>query len=167
MKEKAQNKENNQHNNGPKAQNGFQTIVVREYESADKPHVQRLFYEGMMEMVPDIAFRGLRHHPESLLLYSAMTVACIVITMCWWMIGLLPPIVLCGRYFYSRRVIHGYLEHAMRRDMGDIEEFYTKASGVYWNKLYDSFQKINCWTQDVSILSVCAPEASSLHIKLV
>ncbi|KAM7393683.1 hypothetical protein PAMP_020538 [Pampus punctatissimus] len=110
MEGKAQKKKDNQHNNGPKT-------IVREYESADKSHVQRLFYEGLMEMVPDIAFRGLRHHPESLLLYSAMAVVSIVITTCWWMIGLLPPIVLCGRYFYSRRVIHGYLEHAMRRDM--------------------------------------------------
>ncbi|XP_038570680.1 N-acetylaspartate synthetase-like [Micropterus salmoides] len=66
-------------------------------------------------MVPDTAFRGLIHHPESLLLYTAMT-------------GLLPAIVLCGRYFYSRRVIHGYLEHAMSRDMGDIEGFYMNSS---------------------------------------
>ncbi|XP_044201674.1 N-acetylaspartate synthetase-like [Thunnus albacares] len=110
-----------------KAQNGFQTIVVREFEPADKLQVQRIFSEGLMEMIPDTAFRGLRHHPESLLLYSAMTAVCFVITMCWWVIGLLPAMVLCGRYFYSRRVIHGYLEQAMSRDMGDIEEFYMKS----------------------------------------
>ncbi|XP_027138365.1 N-acetylaspartate synthetase isoform X2 [Larimichthys crocea] len=98
-----------------KDQNGLQTIVVREFEPADEPHVQRIFYEGLMEMIPDTAFRGLRHHLESLLLYTAMT-------------GLLPAIVLCGRYFYSRRVIHGYLEHAMNGDMGDIEGFYMKSS---------------------------------------
>ena len=51
--------------------------------------------------------------------------------MCWWVIGLLPAVVLCGRYFYSRRVIHGYLEHAMSRDMEDIEGFYMKSSGKY------------------------------------
>lgn len=62
---------------------------------------------------------------------SPLTVVCFVITMCWWVIGLLPAIVLCGRYFYSRRVIHGYLEHAMSSDMGDIEGFYTKSPGVY------------------------------------
>ncbi|XP_040000780.1 N-acetylaspartate synthetase-like [Xiphias gladius] len=78
-------------------------------------------------MVPDTAFRGLNHHPESLLLYTAMTALCFKITMCWWVIGLLPVIVLFGRYFYSRRVIHGYLEHAMSRDMGDIEGFYMKS----------------------------------------
>lgn len=73
MEEKAQNGNDNQHDNGPKAQNRFQTIVVREFESADKLQVQRIFSEGLMEMIPDTAFRGLRHHPESLLLYSAMT----------------------------------------------------------------------------------------------
>ncbi|KAG8015076.1 Interferon-induced very large GTPase 1 [Nibea albiflora] len=110
-----------------KDQNALQTMVVREFEPADKPHVQRIFYEGLMEMIPDTAFRGLRHHLESLLLYTAMTVLCFVITMCWWVIGLLPAIVLCGRYFYSRRVIHGYLERAMNGDMADIEGFYMKS----------------------------------------
>ncbi|KAA8595358.1 N-acetylaspartate synthetase [Etheostoma spectabile] len=108
--------------------NGPHTVVVREFEAADQPEIQRIFYEGLMEMVADTAFRGLRHHPESLLLYSAMTVACFAITMCWWLIGLLPVIVLCGRYFYSRRVIHGYLEQAMSRDMGDMDRFYKKFS---------------------------------------
>ncbi|XP_070782060.1 N-acetylaspartate synthetase-like [Enoplosus armatus] len=128
MEEKAQKKDVQQHDKGLIPQNGLSTIVVREFEPADKPEVQQIFYEGLMEMVPDTAFRGLRHHPESLLLYAAMTVACVVITMCWWLIGLLPALLLCGRCFYSRRVIHGYLEHAMSRDMGDIEGFYTKSS---------------------------------------
>ncbi|XP_018556514.1 N-acetylaspartate synthetase isoform X1 [Lates calcarifer] len=107
--------------------NRLQTIVVREFEPKDKAEVHQIFYEGLMEMVPDTAFRGLKHHPESLLLYTAMTVLCFVITMCWWVIGFLPAIVLCGRYFCSRHVIHGYLEHAMSTDMGDIEGFYMKS----------------------------------------
>uniref|UniRef100_A0A3B4V8D0 N-acetylaspartate synthetase n=1 Tax=Seriola dumerili TaxID=41447 RepID=A0A3B4V8D0_SERDU len=106
---------------------GLSRVFVREFMPVDEADVQRIFYEGLMEMVPDTAFRGLRHHPESLLIYTAMTVLCFVITMCWWVIGLLPAIVLCGRYFYSRRVIHRYLECAMSRDMGDIEGFYTKS----------------------------------------
>lgn len=61
----------------------------------------------------------------------ALAVVCFIITMCWWVIGLLPAIVLCGRYFYSRRVIHGYLEHAMSTDMGDIEGFYMKSPGMH------------------------------------
>lgn len=107
---------------------GFPTIAVREYEPGDNADVQRIFTEGLMEMVPDTAFRGLRHHPESILLYVAITLLCYVITMCWWVIGLLPAVCLSGRYFFSRRVIHGYLEHAMHTDMGDIEGFYMKPS---------------------------------------
>lgn len=128
MDEKSPKKDVQKQDKGLKAQSGLQTIVVREFEPADKPEVQQIFYEGLMEMIPDTAFRGLRHHPESLLLYAAMTVMCFVITMCWWVIGLIPAIVLCGRYFYSRRVIHGYLQHAINRDMGDIEGFYMKSS---------------------------------------
>ncbi|XP_047435128.1 N-acetylaspartate synthetase-like [Mugil cephalus] len=105
--------------------------VVREFEPADQPAVQQIFYEGLMEMVPDTAFRALRHHPESVLLYTAMTVICFTVTMSWWVIGLLPVIVLSLRYFYSRRVIHGYLRKAMSTDMGDIERFYMKSPGSY------------------------------------
>ncbi|XP_070828020.1 N-acetylaspartate synthetase-like [Chaetodon trifascialis] len=126
MEERAHTNSVQKHDKGLNTQNGLQTIVVREFEPEDKSAVQLIFCEGLMEMVPDTAFRGLRHHPESLLLYSAMTVVCFIITMCWWVIGLLPAIVLCGRYFYSRRVIHGYLEHAMSTDMADIEGFYMK-----------------------------------------
>ncbi|XP_061686934.1 N-acetylaspartate synthetase-like isoform X2 [Syngnathoides biaculeatus] len=103
------------------------TIVVHEFEPEDEVHVQRIFCEGMMEMISDTAFRGLRHHPESLLLYFTVAAVGLVITTCWWVIALLPAVVLCGRYFCSRRVIHGYLEKAMSSDMGHIEEFYTKS----------------------------------------
>lgn len=128
MEHKAPNQVDKKHSDGVRAQNG-QVIFVREYEPADKATVQRIFTEGLMEKVPDTAFRGLRHHPESLLLYAAMTVLCFVITMCWWVIGLLPAIVVCVRYFYSRRVIQGYLAKAMSTDMGDIEGFYMKSPG--------------------------------------
>lgn len=111
-----------------KSQTGLQAIVVREFEPADKAEVQRIFSEGLMEMISDTAFRGLIHHPESILLYTSLTVLCFLITMCWWVIGLLPVVWLCGRYFYSTRVIRGYLEQAMSADMGDIEEFYLKPS---------------------------------------
>lgn len=48
-------------------------VVVREYEPADNAPVMAIFYDGLMEMVPDTAFRALRHHPESVLLYAAVT----------------------------------------------------------------------------------------------
>lgn len=114
------------------------TIVVRNFEPSDKLEVQRIFSEGMMEMVSDTAFRGLRHHPESLLLYAAFTVVCFVITKCWWVIGLLPASVLCARYFCSRRVIHGYLDCALQRDMGDVEGFYMNSpDSCLWVALLD------------------------------
>uniref|UniRef100_A0A3B4Z6U9 N-acetylaspartate synthetase n=1 Tax=Stegastes partitus TaxID=144197 RepID=A0A3B4Z6U9_9TELE len=106
-----------------------QIVCIREYEPADKPVVQQIFSEGLMEMVPDTAFGGLRHHPESLLLYAAMTGLCFAVTMCWWVIGLLPAIVVCARYFCSRHVILGYLKQAVSTDMGDIEGFYMKSPG--------------------------------------
>ncbi len=73
MKERAPAKDVQKYDRGPKAQNGLQTIVVREFEPADKQEVQQIFCKGLMEMIPDTAFRGLRHHPESLLLYTAVT----------------------------------------------------------------------------------------------
>ncbi|XP_037619422.1 N-acetylaspartate synthetase-like [Sebastes umbrosus] len=106
---------------------GNPTLVVRQFELADKPEIEQIFYEGTMEMVADTAFRGLTHHPESLLLYTAMTVVCFVVTMCWWVIVLLPAVVVCGRYFYSRRVINRYLEQSMSTDMGDMEGFYLNS----------------------------------------
>lgn len=73
MEEKVHKEDYNKPKPRPKAQNGFQTIVVREFEPADKLQVQQIFSEGLMEMIPDTALRGLRHHPESVLLYSIMT----------------------------------------------------------------------------------------------
>lgn len=61
------------HGKGQQGQSRRGTIVVRKYEPADKPQVQLIFYEGLMEMVQDTAFRGLRHHQESVLLYAAVT----------------------------------------------------------------------------------------------
>ncbi|CAL1602116.1 unnamed protein product [Knipowitschia caucasica] len=56
-------------------------IQVREYESGDEREVIRIFCEGMEEMVPDTAFRGLPHHPESLLLYTAITGSCLWVAL--------------------------------------------------------------------------------------
>lgn len=62
----------------------------------------------------------------------SLAVACFAITMCWWVIGLLPVAVVCLRYFYSRRVIRGYLKKAMSGDMGDIEGHYMRSPGRSW-----------------------------------
>lgn len=49
------------------------TVVMRRYTPSDNREVLRIFQEGMMEMVADTAFRGLLYHPESQLLYAAVT----------------------------------------------------------------------------------------------
>uniref|UniRef100_A0AAZ3R6J0 N-acetyltransferase domain-containing protein n=1 Tax=Oncorhynchus tshawytscha TaxID=74940 RepID=A0AAZ3R6J0_ONCTS len=114
-----------------KGNNGFRTdrVVVRKFESADYPDVERIFFDGLMEMVPDTAFRGLKHHPESLLLYAAMTIVCFIATKSFLLTCLVPLAVLCARCYYSRRVALGYLERAKLTDMGDIEGHYMKTPG--------------------------------------
>ncbi|KAL3995920.1 next to brca1 protein [Sarotherodon galilaeus] len=132
MEKKTLKKYDKKQSNGLKEQNEY-IPLVRKFEPDDNLVVQQIFYEGLMEMVPDTAFRRLRHHPESLWLYAAMTVISLVITKCWWVIGVLPASVMCLRYFYSRRVIHGYLRRAMNTDMGNIEKFYMKPPGsCFW-----------------------------------
>ncbi|XP_055765968.1 N-acetylaspartate synthetase-like [Salvelinus fontinalis] len=109
-----------------KGNHGFRTdrVVVRKFESADYPDVERIFIDGLMEMVPDTAFTGLKHHPESLLLYAAMTIVCCIATKSFLLTCLVPLAVLCARYYYSRKVVLGYLERAKLTDMGDIEGHY-------------------------------------------
>lgn len=104
-------------------------VVVREFEGRDERDVRRIFSEGMGEMVTDTAFRGLRHHPESLLIYLLMTVSCLWVSACWWVIVLLPVAILYARYFFSHRVTLKSTQHALKTDMADIERFYMKAPG--------------------------------------
>lgn len=74
MEEKACKRVDEGLDSGLKTQNGRNlSIIVREFKYEDNPEVQKIFYEGMMEMITDTAFRGLRFHPESLLLYAALT----------------------------------------------------------------------------------------------
>lgn len=75
--------------------------------------------------------------------FSSLAVAVFLVTMYWWVIVLLPATILCGRYFYSSQVIQGYLEKAMSRDMGNIEEFYANSSGKYTRVLITSWSC--CW----------------------
>lgn len=72
MEKKTLKKYDKKQSNGLKEQNEY-IPLVRKFEPDDNLVVQQIFYEGLMEMVPDTAFRGLRHHPESLWLYAAMT----------------------------------------------------------------------------------------------
>lgn len=43
------------------------------------------------------------------------------------------PLALLGaRYYYSGKVIHSYLDHALHTDMADIEGYYMKPAGKIW-----------------------------------
>lgn len=70
-------------------------------------------------------FRLLNH------LFFAMSfaVVCFIATKSLLLTCLVPLAVLCARYYYSRRVVLGYLERAKLTDMGDIEGHYMKTPG--------------------------------------
>lgn len=46
---------------------------------------------------------------------------------------LVPVGLLALRYYYSRKVILAYLECALHTDMADIEQYYMKPPGEFWN----------------------------------
>uniref|UniRef100_A0A4W5LVS6 N-acetylaspartate synthetase n=1 Tax=Hucho hucho TaxID=62062 RepID=A0A4W5LVS6_9TELE len=96
-----------------KGNNGFRTdrVVVRKFESVDYPDVERIFYDGLMEMVPDTSF----------------LLTCLV-----------PLAVLCARYYYSRRVVLGYMERAKPTDLCDIEGHYmTTPDSCLWEAVLE------------------------------
>uniref|UniRef100_A0AAY4BQI2 N-acetylaspartate synthetase n=1 Tax=Denticeps clupeoides TaxID=299321 RepID=A0AAY4BQI2_9TELE len=107
-------------------------LLIREYERADRAEVRRIFCEGITERIPNTAFRGLRRHTRTQLLYALLTrvLRChqvVALTCC-------APFVLLGaRYYYSRVVILAYLDSALHTDMADIEAYYLKPAGSgFW-----------------------------------
>ncbi|XP_043540836.1 N-acetylaspartate synthetase-like [Chiloscyllium plagiosum] len=48
-------------------------LLIREFQPTDRPSVRRIFREGILERVPNTAFRGLKQQPGILLLYSCFT----------------------------------------------------------------------------------------------
>lgn len=61
--------------------------------------------------------------------FSCPAVAVYLATACWWVIVLAPAVVLCGRYIFSTHLTQRYLKCALSKDMGNIQEFYTKQPG--------------------------------------
>lgn len=51
-------------------------VFIREFERGDQQEVRRIFYEGIMERIPNTAFRGLRQQPRTQLLYAFLTGKC-------------------------------------------------------------------------------------------
>ncbi|TKC40853.1 hypothetical protein EI555_012625, partial [Monodon monoceros] len=47
-------------------------VYIREIRAAEQEAARRIFYDGIMERIPNTAFRGLRHHPRTQLLYALL-----------------------------------------------------------------------------------------------
>ncbi|XP_062410138.1 N-acetylaspartate synthetase-like isoform X2 [Sardina pilchardus] len=101
-------------------------MAYHRYTPSDRKEVLRIFREGMTEMVTDTAFRGLLYHPESQLLYTAISVTFYVFTGSVWLVCCILPLVLGVRYYYSQKVVNGYLERA--QDIHDIDQYYMESS---------------------------------------
>ncbi|XP_055488230.1 N-acetylaspartate synthetase isoform X1 [Leucoraja erinacea] len=113
-------------------------VFIREFEHSDRESVRRIFYEGIMERIPNTAFRGLKQQPRIILLYLSLTVMCFYLTESLLLICCVPILLLGSRYHYSRKVIVSYLECALQTDMSDIEQYYMKPAGsCFWVAILD------------------------------
>ncbi|KAI5104445.1 N-acetylaspartate synthetase, partial [Silurus meridionalis] len=114
-------------------------VLIREFERGDKAEVRRIFNEGIMERIPNTAFRGLKHQPHTQFIYAVLTVMCFVMTKSVTLTCCTPFILMGARYYYSRQVILNYLDCALHTDMADIEEYYMKPTGsCFWVAVLDS-----------------------------
>ncbi|KAG9345823.1 hypothetical protein JZ751_008978, partial [Albula glossodonta] len=102
------------------------TVFIREFERSDHVEVRRIFYEGIMERIPNTAFRGLKHQTQTQFLYAFLTLMCFVVTKSLALTCCAPLILMGARYYFSRKVILSYLDCALHTDMADIEEYYMK-----------------------------------------
>ncbi|XP_066477914.1 N-acetylaspartate synthetase [Tiliqua scincoides] len=108
-------------------------VCIREFHPSEQEVVRRIFYEGIMERIPNTAFRGLKDQPLTQLVYGTMAVMCFVVTKSLLLTCCLPIFLMGMRYYFSRKVILSYLEHALNTDMSDIEQYYMKSPGsCFW-----------------------------------
>lgn len=113
-------------------------VFIREFEREDREEVRRIFYEGIMERIPNSAFRGLRQQPKTQFLYALLTVMCFVVTKSVTLTCCAPLLLMGARYYYSSKVIHNYLDYALHTDMADIDAYYMKPTGsCFWVAVLD------------------------------
>ncbi|MED6294330.1 N-acetylaspartate synthetase, partial [Characodon lateralis] len=101
-------------------------VFIREFERGDQKEVLRIFHEGIMERIPNTAFRGIWQQPRTQFIYAFLTVMCFYMTKSVTLTCCAPLILMGARYYYSRKVIQSYLERALHTDMADIEAYYMK-----------------------------------------
>ncbi|XP_048360421.1 N-acetylaspartate synthetase [Sphaerodactylus townsendi] len=122
----------------PRAPAGPPAVSIREFQPGQRAEARRIFYEGILERVPNTAFRGLKDQPCAQLAYGAMAVICFVVTKSLLLTCCLPIFLLGMRYYFSRKVILSYLECALNTDMSDIEQYYMKSPGsCFWVAMLD------------------------------
>ncbi|XP_051756646.1 N-acetylaspartate synthetase [Ctenopharyngodon idella] len=108
-------------------------VFIREFERSDHEEVRRIFNEGIMERIPNSAFRGLKQQTRTQIIYAFLTVMCYVMTKSFTLTFCAPFILMGARYYYSRKVILNYLDCALHTDMADIEAYYMKPTGsCFW-----------------------------------
>ncbi|KAA0723158.1 N-acetylaspartate synthetase [Triplophysa tibetana] len=108
-------------------------VIIREYERSDHEEVLRIFKEGIMERIPNSAFRGITQQTRTQCIYALLTVMCYVMTKSFTLTFCMPFILMGARYYYSRKVILNYLECALHTDMADIDGYYMKPTGSdFW-----------------------------------
>lgn len=56
----------------PKEEPKRDNVYIREFHPSEQEVVRRIFYEGIMERIPNTAFRGLKQQPLTQLLYALM-----------------------------------------------------------------------------------------------
>ncbi|XP_058157485.1 N-acetylaspartate synthetase [Dasypus novemcinctus] len=117
---------------------GGRGVCIREFRAAEQEAARRIFYDGIRERIPNTAFRGLRQHPRTQLLYALLAALCFAATRSLLLTSLLPAALLGLRYYYSRKVILAYLDCALHSDMADIEHYYMKPPGsCFWVAVLD------------------------------
>ncbi|XP_062981971.1 N-acetylaspartate synthetase [Elgaria multicarinata webbii] len=108
-------------------------VCIRAFHPSEQEVARRIFYEGIMERIPNTAFRGLKDQPLTQLTYGTMAVICFVVTKSLLLTCCLPIFLMGMRYYFSRKVILNYLECALNTDMSDIEQYYMKSPGsCFW-----------------------------------
>nr|XP_060625288.1 N-acetylaspartate synthetase isoform X1 [Anolis sagrei ordinatus] len=106
---------------------------IREFHPSEQEAARRIFREGILERIPNTAFRGLKDQPWTQLLYGTMAVMCFVVTKSLLLTCCLPIFLMGMRYYFSRKVILSYLKCALNTDMSDIEQYYMKSPGsCFW-----------------------------------
>ncbi|XP_037685180.1 N-acetylaspartate synthetase isoform X1 [Choloepus didactylus] len=117
---------------------GGSGLCIREFRAAEQEAARRIFYDGIMERIPNTAFRGLRQHPRTQLLYALLAALCFAATRSLLLTSLVPAALLGLRYYYSRKVVLAYLDCALHSDMADIERYYMKPPGsCFWVAVLD------------------------------